>query len=113
MSNYFTITPSPSSWVVRAEGAELAETEHALELREGDDPAVIYFPREDVAMAFFDPAPTCTSSRQKGRTRPYTLVGPDRQIENAAWSFEDPKPALARLAGHVAFDADRVTLERF
>ena len=113
MSNYFTITPSTSSWVVRAEGAELAETEHALELREGDDPAVICFPREDVAMAFFDPAPTCTSSRQKGRTRRYTLVGPDRESEDAAWACEDPRPALARLAGHVAFNADRVTLERY
>jgi uncharacterized protein (DUF427 family) len=113
MSNNFTITPSESTWVVRADGAELAQTDHALELREGDAPAVIYFPREDVAMAFLDPAPTFSSSRQKGRTRRYRLVGPDRKIEDAAWSFEDPKPALARLAGHVAFDVDRVTLERY
>ena len=113
MSNYFTITPSESTWVVRAEGAELVESEHALELRQGDDPAVIYFPREDVAMAFFDPSPTCTSSRRKGRLRRFTLVGPDKPIEDAAWSYEEPKPALARLAGHVAFRADRVTLERF
>lgn len=113
MSNDFTITPSEDTWVVRAEGAELAKSHHALELRNGDDPAVIFFPREDVAMALFDPSPTRASRRHKGRTRHFTLVGPDWQIEDAAWSYDAPKPALARLAGHVAFDADRVTLERF
>ncbi len=113
MSNEIVITPSQSTWVVRAEGAELAKTRHALELRQGDDPAVVCFPREDVAMGLFDPAPTSASSRRKSRTRRYTLVGPDRQIEDAAWTFEDPGPDLARLAGHVAFNAERVTIEKY
>lgn len=109
MSKRFTITPSATSWIVRAQGAELARSDHALELRDGDHPAVIFFPPEDVAMVFFDPSPTQTA-RHAGHARHLTLVGPERQIADAAWSLEAPEPAFETLAGHVAFDAERVTL---
>ena len=49
-----SIKPVSGTWVVRAGGAVIAESENALELHEGDFPVAIYFPREDVAMAFLD-----------------------------------------------------------
>ena len=49
-----TIRKAEGTWTVRSGGAVLGESRHALELTEGDYPAVIYFPREDIAMAFLD-----------------------------------------------------------
>ena len=54
MNSYITIRKAPGKWTVRAGGAVLGESENALELIEGDLPATIYFPREDIAMAFLD-----------------------------------------------------------
>ena len=46
MAPKITITGAPGTWVVRAGGAVLGETKAALELVEGDYPAVMYFPRK-------------------------------------------------------------------
>ena len=32
-------------------------------------------------------------------------------IEDVAWSYEIPAPGAERLAGHIAFDRRRVTIE--
>jgi len=38
------------------------------------------------------------------------VVG-DKVVENAAWSYPEPKEAAKQIAGHVAFDR-RVDVER-
>jgi uncharacterized protein (DUF427 family) len=35
----------------------------------------------------------------------------DGRADNIAWSYEDPYPEVARIAGYVAFYQDRVSLE--
>ena len=52
MAENITIRNAPGKWVVRAGGAILGESDRALELTEGDYPPVIYFPRDDIGMAF-------------------------------------------------------------
>ncbi len=54
MAEHIHIRHAEGTWTVRAGGAILGETTRALELTEGDYPPVIYFPREDIAMAFLD-----------------------------------------------------------
>ena len=54
MASDITITKADGTWVVRAGGAVLGESSKALELSEGNLPTVIYFPRDDIAMAFLD-----------------------------------------------------------
>ena len=49
------IRKAEGTWTVRSGGAVLGETSNALELSEGDLDPVIYFPREDIAMAFPGP----------------------------------------------------------
>ena len=78
------------TWVMRAAGAVLAETKNALELTEGDYPAVIYFPREDVAMAFLDTSQTTSACPHKGQASYFNIVTKSGPIDDAAWSYEDP-----------------------
>ena len=112
MATDITITPSPSTWIVRAEGAILAETRRAVELREGDRPPVVFIPREDVAMAFFEPSPTETASPGMGSARHFSFMGRDGELRDVAWSFEAPDGPVAGLAGHLAFREDRITVQR-
>lgn len=107
-----TITPSDGTWIVRADGAILAETRRAKELRVEGQPPVVYIPREDVAMELFEPSPTATDSPRLGRARHFSFVGPDGKVRDAAWSYEEPQERVAEIAGHVAFHPSKVKLER-
>lgn len=111
MADHIRIRRAPGTWVVRAGGAVLGESTNALELSEGDLPPVIYFPRADIAMAFLEPSGQTTSGRHKGEARHFTIAAKSGPIENAAWSYETPEPALAEIAGHLAFDPALVTVE--
>ena len=108
-----TIRKADGTWTVRAGGAILAESRNALELTEGEYPAVIYFPREDIAMAFLDESDRTSHCPFKGDARYYSIETKSQTIENAAWSYEDPKPEVAQIAGHIAFyTTDEVAVER-
>lgn len=106
------IHPAEGVWVVRAGGAVIGESARALELLEGDYPAVIYFPREDLGMAFLDASETSSFCPYKGQASYFHIAAKSGRIRDAGWSYEAPKPDAARIAGHIAFYADRVTLER-
>jgi uncharacterized protein (DUF427 family) len=112
MATDLVIVPSPSAWIVRADGAILAETRRAIELREGDGPPVVFIPREDVAMAFFEPSPTRTASPRMGAACHFSYLGRDGAIRDAAWSYEAPEGPIAGLAGHLAFREDGLTVQR-
>ncbi len=99
-------------WVIRAGGAVIGESANALELLEGDYPPVIYFPREDLGMAFLDPSETTSFCPWKGEASYFDLVVKSGAIRDAGWTYEDPKPEAARIAEHIAFYGDKVTLEQ-
>ena len=112
MSAHIRIAPAEATWVVRAEGAVIAESRAALELTEDGRPVVVYFPRTDVAMAFLDTSDRVTRCPHKGSTVYFHITGPAGRIANAAWSYETPLPGVAAIGGHVAFDSRLVTMER-
>jgi len=107
------IRKADGTWTVRAGGAVLAESTNALELSEGDYPFVIYFPRSDIAMAFLDDTDHSTHCPHKGDASYYSIVTKSQTLQNAAWSYDDPKEDVTRIKGHLAFYAsDAVTVER-
>ena len=67
MAENITIRNAPGKWVVRAGGAILGESDRALELTEGDYPPVIYFPRDDIGMAFLEKTASATTCPRKRR----------------------------------------------
>ncbi len=95
-----TITPNPGRVRVRLGGQVVADTTRALRLQEASYPPVLYLPREDADMALLAKSARRTHCPYKGDASYY---GAD-----VAWSYEAPFPAVAAIAGHLAFYPDRV-----
>ena len=108
-----TIHKADGTWTVRAGGAVLVESRNALVLAEEGLNDVIYFPREDIAMAFLDESDHRTTCPHKGEASYFSIVTKSKTLENAAWSYEDPKSDVARIKDHLAFySTDDVTVEQ-
>ncbi len=112
MADHITIRPAPGAWVIRAGGAVLGETTRALELTEVGYAPVIYFPREDLAMAFFERSETVSTCPHKGTAQHYSIMGRNGPIADAAWSYESPIPAVEAIQGHIAFYPGKVAVEQ-
>lgn len=108
-----TIQKAAGKWSVRSGGAILGETSNALVLEEGDLKPVIYFPRSDIAMAFLDQTDKVTHCPHKGDAVHFSIVNKSSITENAAWSYEDPIPAVGEIKEYLAFyPADSVKVEQ-
>ena len=113
MADHITIKKTEGSWSVRAGGAVLGESSNALEMREGDYPPVVYFPRGDIAMAFLDQTDKTTQCPHKGDAQHFSIVTKNRTLQNAAWSYGDPKGDVAEIKDHLAFyPIEEITIEQ-
>lgn len=112
MGDHITIRPAAGKWVVRAGGAVLGESARALELTEGDYPPVIYFPREDLAMAFLEETDTVAACPFKGTAKHYDIHTKSVVIKNAAWTYEAPNKVAAAIKDHIAFYAQKAAVEQ-
>lgn len=111
--SHIRIVKAAGTWTVRASGSVIAESRNALELLEGDRPAVIYFPRADVAMAMLDATAHKTHCPHKGDATYYSIDAKNRVLENAVWSYEDPKDDVAVIKDHLAFhEGDYLKVEQ-
>jgi uncharacterized protein (DUF427 family) len=94
--------------VVSAGGRIVADTAHALTLREAGYPPVHYIPREDVDMALLERTDHATYCPYKGDCSYFSIpTGGDRSV-NAVWTYEAPYEAVAMIKDHLAFYPDRV-----
>lgn len=90
---------------------EIASTGRALVLREASMKPVFYIPRDDAAMEKLTRTTRQTTCPYKGVASYYSIVGEDGRTEdNVVWSYETPYPAMAEIAGHLAFYPDRVVI---
>src|SRR5690606_11936254 len=97
--------------VIRTGDAIIAESSAALVLREEGHAPVYYLPRSDVAMEFLDPSDKVTHCPLKGDATHYHIAGIGGPVENAAWSYETPKPAAKAIAGYLAFYPENLAIE--
>ena len=91
-------------------GQTIAESMNALTLRDASLPPVLYLPREDVDMARLERTARSTHCPYKGDAAYYSIRAGDRVAANAVWSYEQPYPAMAPIAGRLAFYPERVSL---
>ncbi len=111
MSDHITLSKAPGTYSIRAAGAVLGESSDVVELSEGGLGAVLYVPREDLAMAFFEKTEHTTTCPHKGVASYYTIEAKSGPIKNAAWSYEEPHSAMTPIQGHLAFYPNKVTIE--
>ena len=107
-SHAITIAPNPSGVVITVAGKVIADTTHALTLREANYPPVQYVPREDVDMALLERTDHATYCPYKGDAAYYSIPAGGERSANAVWTYEAPYPAMAQIKDHVAFYPDRV-----
>ena len=109
---HIEITPAEGVWTVRTPDGVLVESRRAQALAEGGHDPVVYFPREDVAMALLEPSEKVTRCPHKGAAAHFHYVGPNGRVDDVAWSYEAPDQAAAEpIAGYLAFYGDKVTVE--
>ena len=112
MTTQIHIRPATGTWIIRAGGALIGQSDRALELTEGSYPTVVYFPRDDVTMGLLHRTQQASTCPHKGQASYYSITTPEGMVVNAAWSYEAPKSQMGAIAGHLAFYPDRVLLEQ-
>ncbi|AEA25367.1 DUF427 domain-containing protein [Pseudonocardia benzenivorans] len=83
-------------------GRTVLDTRDGLLLHETALLPVLYVPFADIDAAVLEPSAHTTHCPFKGDAAYHSLRVDDRFVENALWSYPDPKPAAAWLAGHAA-----------
>lgn len=99
-----TVTPTGRRVTVRIDGEIIADTANALTLQESNHPAVQYIPMEDVKSDLLTRTTTTSHCPFKGDAAYYSVTtAAGRCVADAIWTYEQPLPAVAAIAGHVAF----------
>lgn len=112
MTAHIKVRKVGGTWAIRAAGAVIGESSAALELTEGDHPPVMYIPKADIAMAFLEVSETKTHCPHKGDATHFNLEAKSGTIPDAAWSYDAPMDGVAAIADHLAFYANKVTVEK-
>ncbi len=105
-----TVEKNPARVTVRVGDQVVADTTAALVLQESNYPAVQYIPLADVDPALIKPTDTSTYCPYKGDASYYSLVTGDGELTDVIWTYRAPYPAVAEIADHVAFYANKVEI---
>jgi uncharacterized protein (DUF427 family) len=103
-----TIEPNPGRVVVTVAGQTVADSTRALTLREGSLAPVQYIPLEDVEESLLQATDHTSYCPFKGDATYHSVPAGGERSVNSVWTYRDPYPAVAQIAGHVAFYPDRV-----
>ena len=107
-----TIDADATKVVARAGDITIADTGGALTLREKGYVDVYYVPLSGVVPGTLRPSSTETYCPYKGDASYYDIVLPGGEaLLDAVWTYRNPYPAVAAIAGRVAFYTDRVQVE--
>src|ERR1035441_5825744 len=89
-------------------GIVIADSTRALTLAEAGYRPVQYIPRGDANMSLLKPTSHATHCPYKGDANYFSIEADGRSADNALWSYEQPFPAMAEIAGYLAFYPNRV-----
>ena len=103
-----TIEHNRNRVVVKVAGRVVADTRHALTLREASYAPVHYIPRKDVDMTLLERTDQETYCPYKGECAYFSVPSGGVRSANAVWTYEAPYEAVASIKDHLAFYPDRV-----
>ena len=96
---------------VIVDGAVVADSVHPTVLFETGLPARYYVPVEDVRMDLLTPTDHRTGCPYKGFARYWNVEVEGEVHENLVWSYPEPLPEAAPVAGLLCFYSEKVDLE--
>jgi uncharacterized protein (DUF427 family) len=103
-----TISPANQHIEISLGGVKLAESDRAVRLEETGLQDRFYLPREDVRTEYLRPTDTRTTCPFKGEAS-YWAIDLDGVVRpDLVWSYDDPIPAAAGIAGLLCFYAEHV-----
>ena len=105
------ITANPKRVRICAGGVVIADTTHALTLKEARYAAVQYIPRQDADMTLLSRTDRTTHCPYKGDANYFSVAAGGMALDNAVWTYETPFPAMAEITGYLAFYPAKVTIE--
>jgi uncharacterized protein (DUF427 family) len=103
-----TIEPARQRVVVRVGDQVVADSTAALVLREANYPPRYYLPPGDIDAATMRPSTTTSYCPYKGDAGYVHLSTAGGDVRDAGWVYATPHEAVAPIAGHIAFNPDRV-----
>src|SRR3977135_819591 len=109
--NPIALTPNPKRVRVSAGGVVIADTTHALTLKEASYPAVQYIPRRDANMALLSRSDRTTHCPYKGDASYFSVTAGGKAHEIALGAYGPPSPAMQEITGHLAFYPDKLKIE--
>jgi uncharacterized protein (DUF427 family) len=89
-------------------GVTLADSDRCWRVLETSHPPVYYVPFDDVTPGVLERARGHSFCEFKGTAGYWDLVVAGARVPDVAWSYAQPAPAYAALAGAVAFYPSRV-----
>ena len=81
----------------------LADTKAAFRTLETSHPPTYYLPPTDVATQYLQRNLRRSLCEWKGQASYWDVLIGDQRIEAAGWSYRDPSPSFAPVAGYFAF----------
>jgi uncharacterized protein (DUF427 family) len=102
------ITPGDLHVEITVDGKKVAESDRPVLLDETGLPTRYYLPPEDVRMDLLRRTAHTSTCPFKGQASYWTLQVGEEVYENVAWSYEDPIPGAAGIAGLLAFYDNQV-----
>jgi uncharacterized protein (DUF427 family) len=89
-------------------GETIADTVAGFRVLETSHPPVYYIPPGDLDQQYLCTVSGSSWCEFKGHAKYWSLDLNGKRSENAAWSYPQPSPAFADVAGYLAFYASRV-----
>lgn len=105
-----SVEESSSHVRVEVDGVTIAESSRPRILKERGLPPRYYLPTADVRMELLTPSETQSRCPYKGTASYWSLQLGDRTVPDVLWSYPDPLPERADIAGLVCFYDDKVDL---
>jgi uncharacterized protein (DUF427 family) len=105
------VIPTSRHVKISLDGEVLAESDRAIALFESNLPIRWYLPREDVSVEV-EPTDTVTRCPYKGIAAYYAIrLQNGETVKDLIWHYDDPLPAVERIAGRLCFFNERVDIE--